>query len=354
MDVNSVVRAIDLGFGNVKYVTGHQHGQPVRCDLFPSLAAQVVRREDLGGGVMAQRDTVVIEVDGAMYEVGKDAELATDTTHGRTLDGSYPVTAQYLAMMRGALAYMGQPVIDLLVLGLPNNTISQYEAKLKEIGVGEHVVPNIRRRVDSSAPAEITVTVREVWVLNQPLGGFFDHAITAGTMRSMSAQQNLIIDPGFFTFDWLMAKGFKPITSRSKAVNGGMSAVLRVIADAISQELVIQPPNLKRVDDAVRNGGKMRLFGRDVDISAHIRLGKSKAAEYIAELASLVGDGSDVDNIILAGGGSQFFLDVVEAKYPRHKIIIANDPIYANVRGFQMAGEERVRKAQFAAGRAAA
>lgn len=134
--------AIDLGFGNVKFVTEHQHGQPVRCDLFPALAPP--RRsctEDLGGGVMTQRNTAVIEVDGVGYEVGKDAELATDATYGRTLDGSYPETAQYLAMMRGALAYMGQSAIDLLVLGLPNNTISQYEAKLKEIGVGEHVVP---------------------------------------------------------------------------------------------------------------------------------------------------------------------------------------------------------------------
>lgn len=93
-----------------------------------------------------------------------------------------------------------------------------------------------------------------------------------------------------------------------------MSAILRLVADSISQKLGTQVTNLKRLDDAIRNGGV--LYGEEMDISEQIHLGKSKAGEYVAELASLVGDGSDVDNIVLAGGGSQFFLDVVQAEDP--------------------------------------
>ena len=37
--------------------------------------------------------------------------------------------------------------------------------------------------------------------------------------------------------------------------------------------------------------------------------------------------------VILAGGGAEFFKDVLDEKFPKHKIITAHDPVFANVRG---------------------
>ena len=48
----------------------------------------------------------------------------------------------------------------------------------------------------------------------------------------------------------------------------------------------------------------------------------------------------DITNIILAGGGADFFLDVLESKFRNHEIITTKDPVFANVRGFQRAGQQ--------------
>ena len=82
--------------------------------------------------------------------------------------------------------------------------------------------------------------------------------------------------------------------------------MLQTIADSIGQKYGTQPPSLKRVDDAVRAGGRLNMFGKSEDISAPIEMGKVKAREFVAAMANRVGDGADIDNIILSGGGSEF------------------------------------------------
>lgn len=337
-----VVRAVDVGFGNVKHVVRHEKGSDVECRLFPSLAPQVAANGSLSAGPLTQRNTTRVKVKGMTYEVGVDAELAIDTTHGRVLDRSYPTTDVYMALLRGALAYMMEPKIDLLVLGLPVNTYEQHREFLQAEMTGDHVVQNMHKRVDPAAAEEITVNVAEIWVLPQPIGGFFDHAIRHKLFGQMKNQTNLIVDVGFFTLDWLVAAGTKPVGARSGAANGGMSAVLTAIGEAIGREHTTQIANLKRIDDAIRAGGKLNIFGKPHDISSNVAIGKAKAREFVSTMAAKVGDGADIDNIILSGGGAEFFIDIVQEKFPKHELVIAHDPVFANVRGFQLAGEERI------------
>ena len=79
-----------------------------------------------------------------------------------------------------------------------------------------------------------------------------------------------------------------------------------------------------------------------------IRIGKEKARQFVNVLANKVGNnGLDIDNIVLAGGGAAFFHDVIKDKFSKHKIVIAEDPVFSNVRGFQLAGEQWAKKAEF-------
>jgi hypothetical protein len=64
-----VVRAVDVGYGNTKYVLEHQHGSEIVCALFPSLAPQASHSPDLGVGVLKRRNSVTVEVNGIRYEV---------------------------------------------------------------------------------------------------------------------------------------------------------------------------------------------------------------------------------------------------------------------------------------------
>jgi plasmid segregation protein ParM len=85
-----VVRAIDVGFGNTKYVTASAQGQ-VDCAHFPSLAYfrhDEVPVESMGG----RRRTVQVPVDGLLYEVGPDVEFAADRFRSRQLHDGYTQT----------------------------------------------------------------------------------------------------------------------------------------------------------------------------------------------------------------------------------------------------------------------
>ena len=341
VNVNPVVRSVDVGYGNVKFVTGHQRGQEVICSLFPSVAPQASGAPDLGAGVLQKFNTVVVEVNGVKFEVGKDAEHVQDASFGRVLDRAYPTTDTYMALLRGALYYMGEPEIESLVLGLPVNTLDDFKAHLEKAVPGVHAVPNIRRNVDAKADPVLKVNVKSVRVFPQPLGAFFDHAIRKQLFNQMKAQTNLIVDVGYFTVDWLMTHGLKTIKPRSGAHSGGMSAILAAIGEAMGRDHKTQITSHHRLDEAIRGGSnKLRIFGKEEDISRYMPIGKAKAREFLSIMVNKVGDGADIDNIILSGGGSSFFLDLMQERFPKHEIVIAKDPVFANVRGFQLAGEE--------------
>ncbi len=52
-----------------------------------------------------------------------------------------------------------------------------------------------------------------------------------------------------------------------------------------------------------------------------------------------VGSVADIDRIVLVGGGARFFQPGIRARFPDHPIEVAESGIFANVRGFQIAGE---------------
>jgi plasmid segregation protein ParM len=45
-----------------------------------------------------------------------------------------------------------------------------------------------------------------------------------------------------------------------------------------------------------------------------------------------------LQNIILVGGGAFLFRKAVKSAFPRHRILEIKEPVFANVRGFQLAG----------------
>ncbi|WP_232429512.1 ParM/StbA family protein [Noviherbaspirillum autotrophicum] len=116
--MGAVVRAIDVGRGNTKYVASDDDGG-IKCLHFPSEAypSEADRKED---GFGSRRKTGSIPIDGLFYEVGPDVHLAADVFNAKVLQhDAYFETPEYLALVRGALHYMKVEEIDLLVVGLP-------------------------------------------------------------------------------------------------------------------------------------------------------------------------------------------------------------------------------------------
>lgn len=328
-----VIRALDLGWGYTKLSRKCPVEGTVEYLSFPSLAPRHAGL-DLSMSILGRRDTVVVDVDGTKYEVGPDSGDLDTSDSTRNLNDQYIHTEQYKAVFFGALAYMGESTIDLLVVGLPLSNMTA-APKLKELMVGTHKIS-----------ADKTVEVKDALVLPQPLGGLYYCMSLKGErdeFEFLEDDMNLVIDPGFLTFDFLLSNGDKVIENRSNAHTGGVSKVLRAVAESISAKHNIRYDNLSAIDKGLRRR-KIKINGETEDMVEHIRNTRAVLEGSVNYMKNIVGDGSDIDNIILLGGGSHIYRKTIEQYYPKHTIIALEDAQLANVKGYQLAGEKFLAK----------
>lgn len=327
--VDFIVRSIDVGFRNTKLIVAADERR-IECDVFPSVAPTTAGR-NLSEALGRTRNTVRITVEGIEYEVGPDALLAEKPTPTRTMGSDFCLTPEYLALVRGALHRMQVDVIDLLVVGLPVSTFQLQKAELVRRLQGCHPVG-----------ADRIVEVREVKVLAQPHGALIDYALTTGRIDAVRNQRSLIIDCGGRTFDFLVTQGFKVYEQRSDDTKRGMYDVLRVLATEIGQALRTEYTDYDKLDLALRTGTQPLIFGHPYDLQPHLKAARKIPAEAVSYLRRYVEDGTDIDDIILSGGSAFFFRSAICAAFPHHVIHELPDPLYANVRGFQQFGIQKL------------
>lgn len=323
----TIVRALDLGWGWTKLGRQNPETRTLEYLGFPSLAPRHSGM-DLSASVLGRRNTVVVTVESTDYEVGPDSGDLDTNDATRNLNDQYIHTDQYRAVFYGALHYMGEKHIDLLVVGLPLSAMGNAE-KLKRLVVGTHRL-NARE----------AVTVQDALVLPQPLGGLYYCLSQTDRLEfeDLREEMNLVVDPGFLTFDFLLANGDKVIENRSNAHVGGVSKILRAIAESISQKFNIKYDNLSAIDKGLHKRS-LKINGRIENLEEHIRSTSSVIEGSVNYMKNIVGDGSDIDNIILVGGGSHIYRKTIEKYYPNHKVFVLEDAQFANVKGFQLAGE---------------
>ena len=325
-----VVRAIDVGFGHTKYVTASSNGK-VDCAHFPSLA-YFGHSEESADSMGGRRRTVQVPVDGLLYEVGPDVELAADRFRSRQLHDGYTETAEYRAFTIGALNYMKVETIDLLVVGLPVSQFLARKAALQKAMTGTFELSKKRR-----------IVVRRVLVFPQPQGALFWYATQNGGLDNMQLK-TLVMDVGSRTFDWLVTRGMRVVPKMSDSANRGVSDILRHIADAVGAEIKEDYRDLDAVDAALRSGRILRLYQRDHDLKKFDPVIKKIADQALTSVLAKLDGPQDLENIVLVGGGAYLYTKAVKRRFPKHKIIEVDEPMYANVRGFQLLGEQYVRE----------
>lgn len=332
------VRSVDVGYGHVKFVVQHDiQAMKIDCDAFPSRSPRA-QGTDLSSGVMSRLDTVTVEVGGRRYEVGKNvisAAGANDASEILTRD--FAMTDAYMARLYGALSYMLPGLkgnrIDWLILGLPNLTIKEMTAPLTERVLGEHTINTNGAKV----------IIDQVRVFPQPLGAFFDYGFRQRNIEDLKKRVNLIVDPGYNTFDWLLTEGLAPSPARCGSVELGMSSVVRAIAEEVLSDHNVEASSnisrvVNRIDAALCRGEEYRLHGKKVDLEKYIPAGDTIIEQAINALEKSVGGGDDIDNIFIAGGGANLYYAALEHRYSHHKVVKLDDPQFANVRGFQLVG----------------
>ena len=67
------------------------------------------------------------------------------------------------------------------------------------------------------------------------------------------------------------------------------------------------------------------------------------AQQAVSSMMEWIESPHSLQNIILVGGGAFLFRKPVKAAFPKHRIHEVKEPLFANVRGFQLAGQNYAR-----------
>lgn len=338
-DQEGIARAIDVGFGNVKFTKGYDtEKKEIVCEMFPSLApaASSLTLD----GYMSQRKTVVIESAGAKFEVGPDAMLAMTTNASRSMDIDFPLSDQYMALTRGAMHYMDVDRIDVLVVGLPVSSIGTLGSKVRSRMIGEHLVAGRK------------VLVEDCQVVPQPVGGMWDYGIRHRAIDEFKESTCLLIDPGWFTLDWLVTKDLKIVPGRTGAANNaGMGAVVKAISESLAKKVgerdgrpcEITEQIIQRIDRGLYGSGSAKVNGKEEAIAPHVEAGRKLMRDGIQKMMASIGSRSDIDSVIVVGGAAQQYAPVVCEVFGADMVRVSHSPLFANVRGFHILGAQRLR-----------
>jgi len=321
--------AIDVGYGNTK--SAWAQGSDIAMNMFPSLAplAPNSALNSFGGGVFKSRNVVTVEVDGARYEVGPDVSISGAHVHtGRSLSEDFAATPNYAALLAGALHYAGAREVERLVLGLPVHNTQKYAAHLKDRFAGTHDFGWGEIHIGSVLP------------LPQPLGTLISYIQQSGKQYDPD-NAYLVIDVGYFTTDWVVARGYTVDDTRSGGVPGGAARVYQQVASLITADRGQPDAGIERIDKAIRESKPLVYFGQDLDMGPYLSEAMAITQQSVKEIQTRVGRTDDLRAIILTGGGAQIYAPAIRAAFPLNVIHMMDAPCFANVRGFYTIGAAR-------------
>lgn len=319
--------AIEVGFGVVKWAYRNSTKEIIQ-NCFPSLCVNYTKNGAFDGEHLTKRDTYIIPIRDQFFEVGPDVMLAQNNINpGRTLNDDFPTSDQYLALLMGAVTQMRAVEIRHLVLGLPVHTMKSFSQELKKKFTG------------TITCGDKSILIHRVSVMPQPVGTLV-YASRLG-MGIENGVNNLIIDPGYYSTDWVVANGFRLIEQRSGGKIAGVSPILKQAATLIANEKNVKFERFERLGEALKNGSPLMLYGQPIanaECWEYVRRSSDIVKSCLNEIETCVGDLDDIDSIILTGGGAAFYREACEEKFSM-QVRVIEDSSFANCLGFLLAGE---------------
>ncbi|MFC6674036.1 plasmid stability protein StbA [Marinobacterium aestuariivivens] len=324
------VLGLDIGYSNLKIAMGSK-AEGMSTRILPAGAGSIdlmPRTVNAGLGT----DFLQVHIDGQKWASG----VEPDRLQGweRELHKDYKSTDVYKALFYAALLMSEQHEIDVLVTGLPVNQANS-EAQRKELAaflLGEHKITPKRE-----------VLVKDVVVVPQPAGAYMDivhDTDDEGVLEAIQEGKTVVIDPGFYSVDWVALVAGEIHYRSSGTSLKAMSRVIQVANELIHDEHG-GAPGIEKIEKAIRTGkGMTYLFGQKIDLSEYM----SQAAHTVTREAltsmrkTMREDGMNADVVLLAGGGASDYAEAARELFPKSRIIESKDAVLSNARGFWHCG----------------
>ncbi|OFC31459.1 hypothetical protein BAE29_09550 [Acidithiobacillus caldus] len=314
---------MNIGYGYTKMHTDASYFQ---------IASVVERaRTQNMGGVSLVRETVPVNVDGHLYEVGADAhQISESRNSSKAVADAWFDTVQYRALMQMAIDRMAQEFgADewSVTLGMAVNQYKRKEIrkKLETLWKGEHL-----------AASGDTVRVKLARVVPEPLGAYtwWLQRECDEPLAESRRMRVMVLDPGYRTFDWLEVIGGRVIDRHADAINVGMYDVYRDmqerILDAKDAEL-----DIVAIEQAVVEGKPIRVRGEPLDHQLYFKASLQAKQDLIeTRIRTEIGPAPEADLILIAGGGAQAFAPAVKRAFPKHRVEVCPLPQEANAKGY--------------------
>ena len=306
---------VDLGFSNAKYLHGETAGMVRSC----------FRRATAAEGHLYRGDR---------YLVGERALIETGSRYLRTVEElveMYPLFVSVCAELAGVERD------DVMVVGLPYDYWRDAKNKKGPTNPVE-VLQSTLRKIEGGPGFD------RVAVFPQGLGG-----IKAYLAGAPEASGNILgVDIGFNTVIYtlyscerkeiLAGRTFYRRGVHDLAVNGLLPAIQEHLHGA-----TLTPVEL----DYIMQAGALQVGFDKVDIQPEI---KEAARAYVNDLLSLVtGDlkatrrAVSFDTLLFFGGGARLLAGKVESS--KVKVVVMEDPEFANAVGFRKRAEELIADA---------
>jgi plasmid segregation protein ParM len=340
---NVDVRAIDVGYFATKFTLGRRKSDgDLGLGIFPSLAPRITSQSNYATELTRQPKGVRVTVGNADYFVGPDAVTYSSGLEPRDVLTDYSYTDKYLALVRGALHCVSRAenhpaelIVESLVLGLPLNTYPSHKDALIQRVKGEHVF-------QSPNGNSYRVTTPDIRVIVQPQGGLLAFGARKNDVFK-SNNWNLVIDAGGGTLDWFVSRGKLPNWARSGAHAKGMLACAYAVSDLINPMWRDKYEVVERIDAAIRQlKPTFQVGAKEYDLAQYAGVIEAIWAESTNRmLATLGGSIDDFDFVLFTGGGASACHAYMKKRFPHlaSAMQLDDDPVYANVRGFHLAGE---------------
>lgn len=316
---------VDLGYGFVKATDGEKEF------VFPSVVGPARERVQSDFSMFANGlDNLTITVDDRTHFVGdlaiRQSEVASRSLDEHRVDDP---SARVLVLTALALFTPWEEETFNVVTGLP----SAFYASTKDAWQNQFRGAFTVRFSDGGEPKEKRIFIDKMRVVPQPFGTLYDRTLNGTGQvvdKELSRQTVGVVDIGFKTTDFAVARGMEYIDRLSGSITTGLSSAYSSIAARLRTDYQIHREN-HEMDEIVERG-QVRIAGKPQDIS-HI---KQEAFERVAqrvltELESMW-NYRDLDVMLVTGGGGTALSDYVLARFDNARLV--DEAQLANVRGY--------------------
>lgn len=314
---------LDIGYSNVIGVFGDGVDQ-YETIVRPSQAAPL---DAIPGDSGLRAGEVLVEVDGVQWVAFAAPGRVQE---GRELHQDYTQSPAYKALFRGALLHAAgdSDVIDVLVTGLPvsQSRDDKYVQGLIETMKGAHQVTPKR-----------CIEVKSVVVVAQPIGTLTDIYCSSEHADVVEESVSLIIDPGFFSVDWVLFDHKELVAQSSSSSVKAMSVLLQACNEEIAKDHG-GIPGVEKIEHALQTGKTFILmFGRKVELAEYMKRAADRVVPGVfTEIKQTLRflKGRAVDCVILGGGGANVYESYAKVEFPESLVIKPSDSVKSNAVGF--------------------